>query len=421
MKVQIVFDFHDLFVDARTAWIKAFRQFCDKDEIEQDYNFGMSKRTICEKYGLSFSKVESIYREYLQSIPENIEFAQMLSEWYPLDLVSLSEGRRLDKDIDKFGLRPLFTHIYSREAVGSRESFLNRYTVLGDWAIFFNHEYHEIRRQGRVVYMPISFQGDPSAFQSVSFTEHARKKMLYNQLSQYYMQAIANDTQKETQFIETVFKMHSNSCQRKVLDCCCGVGRHDYLLAKDGYSVTGIDISPSQIQTAQQIHAHENARYLVMDVRNIDFEETFDLIICMWTTYNYLSQDYDLRNFIRSCWHHQKKGDVLILDSKNIPSLVKRRVYKRSSCDKTRCVHMELIVHKRILGRIQNSQYFYFIEDDGCQEFYFDEEFVRFYSKGEMEALAKGYYEISAIYGDFDLGKYEEEKSERFILVLCRI
>ena len=30
---------------------------------------------------------------------DNIKFAQMLGEWYPLDLVSLSEGRRLDKDI----------------------------------------------------------------------------------------------------------------------------------------------------------------------------------------------------------------------------------------------------------------------------------------------------------------------------------
>lgn len=421
MKVQIAFDFHDLFVDARTAWIKAFRQLFDKDEIERDYNLGISKRTICEKYGLSFGEVESIYREYLQPIMDNIKFAQMLGEWYPLDLVSLSEGRRLDKDIDKFGLRPLFAHIYSREVVDNRESFLKRYTALGDWVIFFNHEYHEIRRQGRVVYMPISFQGDPSAFQSVSFTEHARKKMLYNQLSRYYMQAIANDTRKETQFIETVFKMHLDNYHRKVLDCCCGVGRHDYLLAKDGYSVTGIDISPSQIQIAQQIHAHENVQYLVMDVRSIDLEETFDLIICMWTTYNYLSQDYDLRNFIRSCWLHQKKGDILILDAKNIPSLVKRRVYKRNSRDKAHRVNMELIVHKRILGQIQNSQYFYFIEDNGHQEFYFDEEFVRFYSKDEMESLVKGYYEISAIYGDFDLGKYEEEKSERFILVLCRI
>ena len=94
--------------------------------------------------------------------------------------------------------------------------------------------------------------------------------------------------------------------------------------------------------------------------------------ICMWTTYNYLSLNEDFMKFIKSNYNHQNKDAILVLDSKNIPKLEKRRVYKRNSSIDD--MSMELIVNKFIINNIQNSQYFYFIKENNKKRFLFDEE-----------------------------------------------
>ena len=57
-----------------------------------------------------------------------------------------------------------------------------------------------------IVYIPINMKGDLEQFKNKSFTEHAKNKLLYNELSKYYMEAIANDTDLESEFISSVFK-----------------------------------------------------------------------------------------------------------------------------------------------------------------------------------------------------------------------
>jgi fumarate reductase subunit C len=57
---------------------------------------------------------------------------------------------------------------------------------------------------------------------------------------------------------------------------------------------------------------------------------------------------------------------------------------------------------------------------NGKTEFYMDEEFVRFYYLNEIEEIVHKYFNIVEVYGDFDMSKYEPEKSRRFIIVLKR-
>jgi hypothetical protein len=139
----------------------------------------------------------------------------------------------------------------------------------------------------------------------------------------------------------------------------------------------------------------------------------------MWTTYNYLSLDKDFIKFIKSNYNHQKKGGILILDAKNIPRLESRRVYKRNDNFEDK-MQLELIVNKFVINNIQNSQYFYFLKENGNKKFYMDEEFVRFYHLEEIKELTKDYYDVIKVYGDFDFSTYEVKNSNRFIVVLKR-
>ena len=420
MNIKIAFDFHDIFVNSHEAWIKAFSEFTDNENIIIDYKNKVSKKEICKKYNLDYENIEKTYRNYLEKIDKNIEFAEKLSHWYEIDIISMARKDRLLKDIEKFNLNHIFENVYGKEQVLNREEYLQKLSKKYDWVVFFNHEYKDIIEKENIVYIPIDFQGNLSEYKNISFTEHAKNKLLYNDLSKYYMQAIVNDTNIETNFIKKLFNKYLNKNTGKILDCCCGVGRHDYLLGKDGFEVTGIDISSKQIETAKKIHNNKNVEYEVMDVRNINLEEKdYDMSICMWTTYNYLSLDKDFEKFIKSNYNHQKTGSILILDSKNIPKLEKRRVYKRNSYIDN-VMNMELIVNKFIIGNIQNSQYFYFIKESNEKKFLFDQEFVRFYKLSEIKKLTENYYEVIDIYGDFDMEEYRENESNRFIVILKR-
>lgn len=422
MNIKVFFDFHDVFVDAKSAWIKAFYELSNNKEIINDYNNKLSKKDICKKYSLDYSEVEELYRKYLTPIVDNIDFAKKLSESYKINILSMARKDRLLKDIDKFGLENIFDSILAKEDINyaTKEEYLNDISKNYDWIIYFNHDSAEVKRDNNIINLPVNLKGDLSQFKNMSFTEHAKNKLLYNDLSKYYMYAIANDTSYETDFLMNVYKQNGLPENGSVLDCCCGVGRHDYILANNGYNVTGIDISKEQIKNAKRIHSHENANYNVMDVRNINLpKKDYDMSICMWTTYNYLSQDEDFKSFLRSNYLHQHENSLLVLDSKNIPRLSNRRVYKRNNSLKDD-VEIELLVNKYILENIQNSQYLYFIKDHGKNNFYFDEEFVRFYKLNEIEQIAKDYYDVLNVYGDFDFSEYDKNNSNRFITVLKR-
>jgi ubiquinone/menaquinone biosynthesis C-methylase UbiE len=421
MKVKITFDFHDVFVNSKEAWILAFTQVSGSNKAKEDYISGMTKKDISRKYNLDYSVVEEKYRELLKPIHRNIEFIRKLSKYYEIDVVSLSRKERLLKDIEKFKLLKYFTNIYSKLEVRDKKEFLEGISSEYDWVVYFNHEEENLKIYGNIVYIPIDFYGDVEEFGNISFTEHAKGKLLYNELSGYYMKAIANDTELETAFIKQIFNKYFNKDSGVILDCCCGVGRHSFALGREGFDVVGIDYSMSQIDTARSIHLHDNVEYFVQDARDIELsDKRFDMSICMWTTYNYFSQDGDLLKFIHSNYHHQKKDGILILDSKNIPRLEKRRVYRRNYKSLQDNIEMELIINKFIIGNIQNSQYFYFIEDKGEKSFYLDDEFVRFYTLDEIKNIVEDYYTVEEIYGDFDMSSYDEAKSNRFILVLKR-
>jgi 2-polyprenyl-3-methyl-5-hydroxy-6-metoxy-1,4-benzoquinol methylase len=96
----------------------------------------------------------------------------------------------------------------------------------------------------------------------------------------YDAENFTHGTIGECDFIEQELKYNKSL---KILDVGCGTGRHTIELTKRGYSVTGIDLSESQLQRAK-----EKARFdrLVIDfqrqdVRNLPFNQEFDVAIML--------------------------------------------------------------------------------------------------------------------------------------------
>lgn len=89
----------------------------------------------------------------------------------------------------------------------------------------------------------------------------------------------------------------------RVLDLACGIGRHDVLLSRMGYDVTGLDISPLYVEGAREYAAAANsdARFIVGDALDVADvlagEHLFDALVNMSTSHSYYGRVGDLKMF----------------------------------------------------------------------------------------------------------------------------
>ena len=93
-------------------------------------------------------------------------------------------------------------------------------------------------------------------------------------------QSWTEQTGKQVDFIVLVLKLTG---RERILDLACGFGRHALEFARRGYSVVGIDITPTYVEYANAAAKAENlsARFYCMDIRDVAFENEFDVVLNM--------------------------------------------------------------------------------------------------------------------------------------------
>lgn len=111
-----------------------------------------------------------------------------------------------------------------------------------------------------------------------------------------------------------------------VLDLGCGTGEFLYRFLRDGFSVTGVDISEKMLEVAEkklEKKKIQNKNFKLVKENIINFENIdndgkiieADSIICNFDTVNYLESEKDFLSFLKKCSANLKKGGYFIFDA----------------------------------------------------------------------------------------------------------
>jgi SAM-dependent methyltransferase len=126
----------------------------------------------------------------------------------------------------------------------------------------------------------------------------------------------AERTEKEVAFAARKLALDAGA---RVLDLCCGPGRHSVLLAKRGYKVTGLDLSEPYLDLARRAAADSKVALetVAADMREIPFNDYFDAAINMYSSFGYLESETEDLKVLESISRSLKRGGQLFLDMLN--------------------------------------------------------------------------------------------------------
>ncbi len=138
-----------------------------------------------------------------------------------------------------------------------------------------------------------------------------------------YLRVYGHTLQQDRTDLETQFAIHALGIQphHRVLDLCCGQGRHSIALAKTGLDVTGVDLSVEMLDIAQSEAAAAGLALTLRqaDMRQLpdDFESQFDAVINMFSSFGYLESEEDDQQVLHQIAKALKPGGKLMMDLLN--------------------------------------------------------------------------------------------------------
>jgi SAM-dependent methyltransferase len=138
--------------------------------------------------------------------------------------------------------------------------------------------------------------------------------------------ALIQNVGQELEFFRFIFDSFAEMPVHNILDAACGTGRHTIPLMQEGYSVTGIDLNQTMLDVCRDKAEAENLspRIFREDMREIDFADEFDALICMNTAFQYLLTDEDILKTLGAFHRALKPGGLAIIDLMNFMSLLGR-------------------------------------------------------------------------------------------------
>jgi len=243
----------------------------------------------------------------------------------------------------------------------------------------------------------------------------------YDMRAEFLIQSV----DQELEFFAFVFDSIATIQVKTILDVGCGTGRHYVPLVKSGYKVAGMDQSQSMLDVLREktSTAGLEAHIARKDMREINFADEFDAIICMNTALQYLLTDEDILLTLKAFYRTLKPGGVVIIDIMNFLFLMGG--YKENivqSYTRDGIVFERAIRHSMDdVPAIWNHHEFGIIEDSGRTITYRELHKFRMLNYNEMQRFLReaGFSDVKC-FGEFTAREEVGSQSKRLVFVAVK-
>lgn len=217
------------------------------------------------------------------------------------------------------------------------------------------------------------------------------------------------DNEEARYFIDNLLAFLKPEKGCKMMDLACGKGRHSIYLNEKGYKVTGLDLSPSNIEHARQFE-NENLQFEVHDMRKAYERGKFDCVFNLFTSFGYFDTLEEHRNTIKAIKSCINPGGYFVLDFLNpyvvINELVEEEVKRIEGIE----FHIKRYIEDGfIIKRIE------FFDNNKRFDFY---EKVKTIRRKEFESFfEEAGFTLLNTFGSYELDDYHPERSHRLIFI----
>ena len=211
----------------------------------------------------------------------------------------------------------------------------------------------------------------------------------------------------------------------QLLELCCGSGRLTIPLAKEGFSICGVDNSASMLEQAKTKATNENVAitFIEADVRTLDLDTTFDFIFIPFNSIHHLYQNQDLFDTLKVVNKHLKADGLFILDcyNPNIQYITEAEKVKTKIADYTtadgRKVLIEQTMRYESATQINRIEWHYTINEAFHSVQHLD---MRMYFPQELDTYLKwSGFSILHKFGNFDQEQFNNHSEKQ--LIICKL
>lgn len=193
-----------------------------------------------------------------------------------------------------------------------------------------------------------------------------------------------------------------------ILDLACGKGRHAKYLYKQGFNVTGVDLSEESIAYAKQ-YEKPGLHFEVHDMC-LTYPKKFDAVFNLFTSFGYFDNEEDNLRTIKAINSELKSEAYGVIDFLNAEMAIKKLVPSEVKKIDGIVFNIEKYVEDNYI--IKNIRF----TDDG-RDYYFTERVKALKLEDFKHYFKEAGVELKSVFGDYQLNDFDKNTSERLILI----
>jgi len=222
-------------------------------------------------------------------------------------------------------------------------------------------------------------------------------------------------------FIDKLIELLKPEKDARFLDVACGRGRHSIYLNKKGFDVTGIDLSSESIAHASPCE-NEKLHFFVHDMRRPFRINYFNYVLNLFTSFGYFQNERDDMAMIDAIHKALQPNGIFVLDFLNIQHAIRDLIPEE--------LHIIDGITFNISKKIENN---FIVKDirfsdtrpnvsvrygrEG-KDHHFQER-VKMITLADLEKyFSAKKLKVVHLLGNYELEKFDAEKSERLIMIV---